>query len=100
MVTVLWTIAAILCVALCAYGIATAVGRGADRRAQGTRAPTQRCAPVGRSRRVPGCGGSCSCGCSWSAVGRAECSGERVEARRPAWLGGEQAGDADLGGPP
>ena len=31
MVTVLWIIAAILCVALCAYGITT-----------GTRAPTQR----------------------------------------------------------
>ena len=42
MATVLWITAAILCVALCAYGITTAVRRGADRRAQGTRAPTQR----------------------------------------------------------
>jgi hypothetical protein len=42
MVTVLWIIAAILCVALCAYGITMAVRRGANRRAQGTRAPTQR----------------------------------------------------------
>jgi hypothetical protein len=42
MVTVLWIIAAVLCVALCAYGITTAVRRGSDRRAQGTRAPTQR----------------------------------------------------------
>ena len=42
MVTVLWIIAAILCVALCASGITRAVRRGANRRAQGTRAPTQR----------------------------------------------------------
>lgn len=42
MVTVLWIIAAILCVALCAYGIITAVRRRANRRAQGTRVPTQR----------------------------------------------------------
>ena len=42
MVTVLWIIAAILCVALCAYGITTAVRRGANRRAPGTQAPTQR----------------------------------------------------------
>jgi hypothetical protein len=42
MVTVVWIIAAILCVALCAYGITAAVRRGADRRAQGTRAPTRR----------------------------------------------------------
>jgi hypothetical protein len=42
MVTVLWMIAAILCVALCAYGITTAIHRSADRRAQGTRAPTRR----------------------------------------------------------
>jgi hypothetical protein len=35
---------------------------------------------VGRSCRVPGCGGSCSCECSWSAVGLAGCSRERVEA--------------------
>jgi hypothetical protein len=40
--TVLWIIAAILCVALCAYGITTAVRRGANRRALSTRAPTQR----------------------------------------------------------
>jgi hypothetical protein len=31
MVTVLWIIAAILCVALCAYGIATAIRRSKDR---------------------------------------------------------------------
>lgn len=42
MATVLWIIVAILCVALCAYGIITAIRRGADRRAQGTRAPTRR----------------------------------------------------------
>ena len=42
MVTVLWIIAAILCVALCAYGITTAIRRAADRRAQGTHAPTRR----------------------------------------------------------
>jgi len=40
MVTVLWIIAAILCVALCAYGITTAVRRSRDRRDEG--APTQR----------------------------------------------------------
>ena len=39
MVTVLWIIAAILCVALCAYGITTAIRRSRDRRDQG--APTQ-----------------------------------------------------------
>jgi hypothetical protein len=39
---ILWVSAAILCVALCAYGITTAVRRSQDRRAQGTRAPTQR----------------------------------------------------------
>jgi hypothetical protein len=42
MATVLWIIVAILCVALCAYGITTAVRRRANRRAQGTRVPTQR----------------------------------------------------------
>jgi hypothetical protein len=42
MATVLWIIAAILCVVLCAYGITTAIRRSADRRAQGTRAPTRR----------------------------------------------------------
>jgi hypothetical protein len=42
MATVLWIIVAILCVALCAYGITTAIRRAADRRAQGTRAPTRR----------------------------------------------------------
>ena len=40
--TVLWIIVAILCVALCAYGITTAIRRSADRRAQGTRASTRR----------------------------------------------------------
>ena len=40
--TVLWILAAIVCVALCAYGITTAIRRSADRRAQGTRAPTRR----------------------------------------------------------
>ncbi len=35
MVTVLWIIAAIVCVALCAYGITTAVRRSRDRRDQG-----------------------------------------------------------------
>lgn len=39
MVAVLWIIAAILCVALCAYGITTAVRRSRDRRDQD--APTQ-----------------------------------------------------------
>ena len=33
MVTVLWIIAAIVCVAVCAYGITTAVRRSKDRRA-------------------------------------------------------------------
>ena len=42
MVTLLWITAAVVCVALCAYGITTAVRRGANRRAQGTRTPTQR----------------------------------------------------------
>jgi hypothetical protein len=42
MTTVLWIIAAILCIALCAYGITTAIRRSADRRAQGTRPPTGR----------------------------------------------------------
>ena len=42
MVTVLWIIAAILCVALCAYGITTAGRRSAERRAQATRAPARR----------------------------------------------------------
>ena len=41
MATVLWITAAILCVALCVYGITTAVRRAADRRRQGTRAPTR-----------------------------------------------------------
>jgi hypothetical protein len=40
--TILWIIAGILCVALCGSGITTAVRRGVNRRAQGTRAPTQR----------------------------------------------------------
>jgi hypothetical protein len=35
-------IAAILCVALCAYGITTAIRRSRDRREQGTRAPARR----------------------------------------------------------
>ena len=39
MVTVLWIVAAILCVALCAYGITTAVRRARDGRDQG--APTR-----------------------------------------------------------
>ena len=39
MVTVLWIVAAILCVALCAYGITTAVRRSKDR----GRAPAHRC---------------------------------------------------------
>ena len=42
MVTVLWIIAAILCVALCAYGITTAVRRTSDRREQGVHPPTRR----------------------------------------------------------
>jgi hypothetical protein len=42
MVTVLWIIAAIVCVALCAYGITTAVRRSKDRRAQNAAAPTRR----------------------------------------------------------
>ena len=42
MATVLWIIVAILCVALCAYGITTAIRRGAARGAQATRAPTRR----------------------------------------------------------
>jgi hypothetical protein len=42
MVTVLWIVAAILCVALCAYGITTAARRAGDRREQGTRAPAGR----------------------------------------------------------
>jgi hypothetical protein len=40
--TVLWIIVAILCVALCGYGITTAIRRSADRRERGTRAPTRR----------------------------------------------------------
>ena len=42
MATVLWIIVAILCVALCTYGIATAIRRSADRREEGSRAPTRR----------------------------------------------------------
>jgi hypothetical protein len=42
MVTVLWIIAAILCVALCAYGITTAVRRSKDRRVKDAVAPTRR----------------------------------------------------------
>jgi hypothetical protein len=42
MVTVLWIIAAILCDALCAYGVTTAVRRSKDRGAQATHAPTRR----------------------------------------------------------
>ena len=41
MVTVLWIVAAILCVALCAYGITTAVRRARDGRDQGAHAPTR-----------------------------------------------------------
>ena len=40
--TVLWITAAILCVALCAYGITTAIRRAADRREQDARAPARR----------------------------------------------------------
>jgi hypothetical protein len=42
MVTVLWIIAAVLCVALCAYGIITAVRRSKDRRGKDAAAPTRR----------------------------------------------------------
>jgi hypothetical protein len=42
MVTVLWIIAAILCVALCAYGITTAIRGSKDRREQDAHAPTRR----------------------------------------------------------
>jgi beta-lactamase regulating signal transducer with metallopeptidase domain len=42
MVTVLWIIAAIICVALCAYGITTAIRRSKDRREQDGHAPTRR----------------------------------------------------------
>jgi hypothetical protein len=42
MVTVLWIIAAILCVALCAYGITTAIRRSKDRHEQDAHAPTRR----------------------------------------------------------
>jgi hypothetical protein len=42
MATVLWITAAILCVALCAYGITTAIRRSKDRRAQDARAPARR----------------------------------------------------------
>jgi hypothetical protein len=42
MVTVLWIVAAILCVALCAYGITTAVRRSKHRGEQGTRVPMRR----------------------------------------------------------
>jgi hypothetical protein len=42
MVTALWIIAAVLCVALCAYGITTAVRRSKDRRMKDAAAPTRR----------------------------------------------------------
>ena len=42
MATVLWIIAAILCVALCTYGITTAIRRSRDRREQGASASTRR----------------------------------------------------------
>jgi hypothetical protein len=42
MATLLWIIAAILCVALCAYSITTAARRARNRRGQGTRAPARR----------------------------------------------------------
>ena len=40
--TILWMIAAILCVVLCAYGITTAIRRSRNRREQGASAPTRR----------------------------------------------------------
>jgi hypothetical protein len=40
--TIVWMIAAILCVALCAYGITMAIRRSRNRREQGASAPTRR----------------------------------------------------------
>jgi len=59
MVTVLWIIAAILCVALCAYGITTAIRRSKDPM---SRMHTHRRGAEHHARSLPkhpqGCGGS------------------------------------------